>query len=290
MSNGIIVVDKPQGWTSLDVCARLRRAFKEKHIGHSGTLDPMATGVLPVFVGRATRAVAWATDSEKEYVAQVKLGVVTDTQDSYGNVLEENPVSVTLDDINAVLPRFQGEILQIPPMYSAIKKNGAKLYELARRGEEVEREPRLRHIYALEADRWNGTDQFRIRVRCSKGTYIRTLCHDIGAALGCGGSMGYLCRTMAGGFKLSEAIPLKTLLDHPAPVSLLKPVDALFSDRPAVTLEEKQERQYRNGMSIALQGEVPEGEVRAYGVGNAFLGLARVEKGKLSAIRNFFDI
>ena len=188
MPNGIIIMDKPQGWTSMDVCAKLRGIFHEKRVGHAGTLDPMATGVLPVFIGRATRAVEFAAGSDKEYVAGLKLGVVTNTQDITGEILEQRPAEVTRKQLLAVLPRFTGAIEQVPPMYSAIKINGKKLYELARKGKEVERGPRPVTIHALEAldgPPPQGVD-FLLRIHCSKGTYVRTLCHDIGQALGCG--------------------------------------------------------------------------------------------------------
>ena len=149
MPNGIIIIDKPRDWTSMDVCAKLRGIFREKRVGHAGTLDPMATGVLPVFIGRATRAVEFASESEKEYLAEIKLGVVTNTQDTTGEILEKRPVSVTREELEGALAHFRGNILQIPPMYSAIKRDGKKLYELARAGKEVERPPRPVTIHAL---------------------------------------------------------------------------------------------------------------------------------------------
>ncbi|MBQ2177944.1 MAG: tRNA pseudouridine(55) synthase TruB, partial [Oscillospiraceae bacterium] len=196
MPSGIIIINKPAGWTSMDVCAKLRGIFHEKRVGHAGTLDPMATGVLPVFVGQATKAVSFAESGEKEYLARLRLGLTTDTQDTTGTVLSELPVTVTEEDLRAVLPRFTGEIEQIPPMYSAVKVQGRKLYELARKGAEVERKPRAVTIFALELLGQTGKNEYALRVRCSKGTYIRTLCHDIGAVLGCGGAMSALERTM----------------------------------------------------------------------------------------------
>ena len=212
MPNGIIIIDKPQDWTSMDVCAKLRGVLGERRIGHAGTLDPMATGVLPVFVGRATRGVEFAERGDKEYVAGLKLGIVTDTQDTSGNTLEEHPVAVTAEQVKAVLPQFTGDILQVPPMYSAIKINGKKLYELARKGREVERPARPVTIHALTLEGQIAPDEFTIRVKCSKGTYVRTLCHDIGAALGCGGCMSSFRRTLACGFALQEAHPPAAVL------------------------------------------------------------------------------
>jgi len=209
MPNGIIIIDKPSDWTSMDVCAKLRGILKEKKIGHAGTLDPMATGVLPVFVGSATRAVEFAEQGDKEYIATLRLGLVTNTQDTTGETLEEHPVTVTRSDLEAVLPRFTGEIDQIPPMFSAIKINGKKLYELARSGKEVERKARRITIREIELLEEVSECEYILRVRCSKGTYIRTLCHDIGAALGCGGCMASLRRTMAAGFTIAEAVTLE---------------------------------------------------------------------------------
>ena len=201
MANGIFVVDKPAGWTSQDVAAKLRGVFHEKRVGHGGTLDPMATGVLPVFVGRATRAAQFLESADKEYVAGLRLGVVTDTQDICGNVLSQQKAHVTREALEAALAHFTGELDQIPPMYSAVKIGGRKLYELARRGKEVERPARRITIHALEV--LDGADDlWTLRVHCSKGTYVRTLCHDIGALLGCGGCMESLRRTRAGAFEL----------------------------------------------------------------------------------------
>ena len=209
MPNGIIIIDKPQGWTSMDVCAKLRGMFHEKRVGHAGTLDPMATGVLPVFIGRATRAVEFAAGSDKEYIAGLKLGVVTNTQDTTGEVLEQRPVAAEREDVVRVLSQFTGLIEQLPPMYSAIKINGKKLYELARKGQEVERKPRPVTIHALEIlDQAPAQEtDYLIRVACSKGTYVRTLCHDIGQALGCGGCMSSLQRVKAAGFTLAAIVP-----------------------------------------------------------------------------------
>jgi len=206
--NGVLIIDKPEGWTSHDVVAKLRGALRIKRIGHGGTLDPMATGVLPIFIGTATRLSNTSTDADKEYIAGIKLGTVTDTQDITGNILSENEVTVTLDDLKAILPRFTGPQKQIPPMFSAKKKDGKKLYELARKGIEVEREPR--DIEIFELDLTTQGDQFR--VKCSKGTYIRTLCHDIGTALGCGAVMSSLRRTISGSYKIEDAHTLETVL------------------------------------------------------------------------------
>ena len=289
MANGILIIDKPQDWTSMDVCAKLRRVLGERRIGHAGTLDPMATGVLPVFVGRATRAVEFASEGEKEYLAGLRLGQITDTQDTTGTVLETHPVDVTLEALEAALESFRGDIQQIPPMYSAIKIQGKKLYELARKGREVERPPRNITIHALTVEEQvSGTD-FLIRVRCSKGTYVRTLCHDIGRALGCGGTMFSLRRTMAAGFTLAQSHPLPEVLEHPDPASLLMPVDAYFSGRPELRLRPEAEKKVRNGVSFPLSG-TEDGEYRVYGAKGEFLALSRVERGTLRTIKSFFEV
>ena len=199
--NGILLVDKPADWTSHDVVAKLRGVLGERRMGHSGTLDPMATGLLVVFAGRATRAVSFSENHSKCYEARLRLGLTTDTQDTTGTVLSRCDRRVTRTELEAVLPQFRGDILQVPPMYSALKVDGKKLYEIARRGGEVAREARPITIEELtvlgEAD-----GDYVLRVRCSKGTYIRTLCHDIGAALGCGGVMSALRRTAVGGYRV----------------------------------------------------------------------------------------
>ena len=288
MADGIVVIDKPDGWTSMDVCAKLRGILRVKRIGHAGTLDPMATGVLPVFVGRATRAVEFASESEKEYVAGLKLGVITNTQDTTGEVLEEQPVTVTREQLEAVLEQFRGPIQQIPPMYSAIKINGKKLYELARKGREVERKPRSITIHGLTLEEQHSADEYVIRVRCSKGTYIRTLCHDIGAALGCGGCMSSLRRTMAAGFTLDQAITLEQLQQAEDPSTLLLPVDAYFGHLPPLTVPAEEERKLRNGMTLVLP-ELTPGEYRVYSESEEFLALCKAEDGKLLTIKNFFQ-
>ena len=288
MPNGIIIIDKPQDWTSMDVCAKLRGVLGERRIGHAGTLDPMATGVLPVFVGRATRAVEFAERGDKEYVAGLKLGIVTDTQDTSGNTLEEHPVAVTAEQVKDVLPQFTGDILQVPPMYSAIKINGKKLYELARKGREVERPARPVTIHALTLEEQTAPDEFTIRVKCSKGTYVRTLCHDIGAALGCGGCMSSLRRTMACGFDLSEAHPLEAVLACEDPAGLLRPTDSLFADSPALTLGKRGADRVRHGAQVC-QPEAADGTYRIYGPEEEFLALGRVEQGKLLILKSFFQ-
>lgn len=287
MANGIIIIDKPAGWTSMDVCAKLRGILKTKKIGHAGTLDPMATGVLPVFVGQATRAVSFAEGGEKEYVAGLRLGLVTNTQDTEGETLTQSPVTVGREELEAVLPRFTGEISQIPPMFSAIKINGQKLYDLARQGKEVERKARAVTIFALEVVEQVSETDYILRIRCSKGTYVRTLCHDIGQALGCGGCMFSLRRTMAAGFTLDESVTLEQMQEGGE--ALLRPTDSLFRDRPDYRLKtEKQEERCRNGNPFFIQENLPEGEYRIYGREGAFLCLSRLQGDTMTSLKNFF--
>ena len=287
MANGIIIIDKPAGWTSMDVCAKLRGILKTKKIGHAGTLDPMATGVLPVFVGQATRAVSFAEGGEKEYVAGLRLGRTTNTQDTEGETLTQSPVTVGREELEAVLPRFTGEISQIPPMFSAIKINGQKLYDLARQGKEVERKARAVTIFALEVVEQVSETDYILRIRCSKGTYVRTLCHDIGQALGCGGCMFSLRRTMAAGFTLDESVTLEQMQEGGE--ALLRPADSLFRDRPDYRLKtEKQEERCRNGNPFFIQENLPEGEYRIYGREGAFLCLSRLQGDTMTSLKNFF--
>ncbi len=287
MANGIIIIDKPAGWTSMDVCAKLRGILKTKKIGHAGTLDPMATGVLPVFVGQATRAVSFAEGGKKEYVAGLRLGRTTNTQDTEGQTLTQSPVAVGREELEAVLPRFTGEISQIPPMFSAIKINGQKLYDLARQGKEVERKARAVTIFALEVVEQVSETDYILRIRCSKGTYVRTLCHDIGQALGCGGCMFSLRRTMAAGFTLDESVTLEQMQEGGE--ALLRPTDSLFRDRPAYRLKtQKQEEWCRNGNPFFIQGNLPEGEYRIYGREGEFLCLSRLQGDTMTSLKNFF--
>ena len=285
--NGIVIVDKPQGWTSQDVTARLRRVYATRRIGHGGTLDPMATGVLPVFVGRATRGVEFFEHAEKTYETLLLLGRTTDTQDVTGTVLAEKAVRLSPADIEKVLPRFRGDILQVPPMYSALKVNGKKLYELARKGQEVERQPRPITVFELTNLGFDGT-RLSLRVKCSKGTYIRTLCQDIGEALGCGGCMEALRRVRAGEYGIEDAVPLEKLLESETPEQYLRSLDTMFAHCPAVTLTANQEKRCRNGNPFS--SPLPQGTYRAYSQSGEFLMLAKVEDGVMTTIKSFFEV
>ena len=285
--NGIVIVDKPQEWTSQDVTARLRRVFNTRRIGHGGTLDPMATGVLPVFVGRGTRGVEFFEHAEKTYETVLRLGLTTDTEDVWGETLEERPVAFPSEKLEEVLEAFRGEILQVPPMYSALKVNGQKLCDLARKGKEVARQPRIITIHKLECLEF-GENTAKLLVHCSKGTYIRTLCKDIGAALGCGGCMAELRRIRAGEYTIDEAVPLEELLEAEDSGRYLRPVDSMFRNFPEVKLSPKQELRCRNGNSFTLN--VPDGTYRAYSQHGEFLMLAKAEDGVMSTIKSFFEV
>ena len=285
--NGIVIVDKPAGWTSQDVVSKLRGVLHTRRIGHGGTLDPMATGVLPVFIGRGTRAVEFFEHAEKTYEAVLHLGITTDTEDISGTVLKTREVSVSEEAFFAVLEQFRGEIQQIPPMYSALKINGQKLCDLARRGKEVERKPRTITIHKLDCIAFDGTFA-HLRITCSKGTYIRTLCKDIGDALGCGGCMESLRRVAAGAYTIEEAIPLQALADATDPERMLRPIDSMFLQYPAVTLTEKQEIRCRNGNSFSVDRN--DDTYRAYSTSGEFLMLAKVESGVMLTIKSFFEV
>lgn len=286
MPNGIIIIDKPAGWTSMDVCAKLRGILREKRIGHAGTLDPMATGVLPVFVGRATKAVQFAENGRKEYRAVLKLGTVTDTQDTTGAVLEAHPVTVGADEVRAALEHFTGELLQLPPMYSALKVNGQKLYDLARQGKTVERKPRAITVYELELLEQSAPDEFALRVVCSKGTYIRTLCHDLGEYLGCGGCMAALRRTRSGSFSVENARRIGELTR--ADRDTLLPADTLFSAAASLTLTAAQEKRCRCGNPFRT--DAPDGETRFYSENGEFLAIGRVANGEAVTVKSFFEV
>lgn len=283
--NGIILVDKPADWTSHDVVAKLRGILHERRVGHSGTLDPMATGLLTVFVGRATRAVQFAETHNKHYVTSLRCGYSTDTQDTSGRVTAQTGISPTEAELTDVLPEFTGEISQIPPMYSAIKVSGKKLYELARKGETVERKPRTVNISELSLVGHDG-DDFVLSVSCSKGTYIRTLCNDIGERLGCLACMSALRRTNAGPFDVRDAHTLSEIAEDPE--RYIIPVDSLFSEHPAIELSAAQTAKLKYGNILNVSAK--NGMYRAYGENGDFLALANISAGKLKTIKSFFEV
>ena len=283
--SGILLLDKEEGWTSQDCVAKLRGILREKRIGHAGTLDPLATGLLVILVGRATRAAAWAEAEQKEYVAAFRPGLVTDTQDITGNVLGSSDVLPSEEAVRRMLDRFTGRIEQIPPMYSAIKIRGQKLYEIARRGGEVERVPRTITIHSIEYLGRDGDDHI-LRIRCSKGTYIRTLCHDLGQALGCGGCMAALRRTVSGSFRVENARRIGEI--RPSDAESLLPIDSLFSDAPALILTEEQERRCQCGNHFPADG--PDGTRRFYAPDGTFLALGSLESGTARTIKSFYEV
>lgn len=284
---GIVVIDKPEGWTSFDVVAKLRRALHEKRIGHGGTLDPMATGVLPVFVGRATRAVEFMESADKEYLAGVRFGLTTDTQDTTGTVLTESGIQPTEAQIEAALKTFLGKQEQLPPLYSAIKIDGKKLYEYARAGKDVDRKPRLIEISEIVPLGFQEDGEYRFRLTVSKGTYVRTVCHDLGERLGCGGAMSYLRRLRAGSFRIGEASTLAEVLADDGETRVL-PLDSLFRNYPALTVNEAQDRRIRCGNTIRV--EAGDGTYRLYDGAGEFLALSEAKGGIVTTIKNFFEV
>lgn len=289
--NGILLIDKAEGWTSSDVVIKLKGVLRERRVGHSGTLDPMATGLLAVFVGRATRAVEFAEAHDKRYTAGLRLGVTTDTQDVTGSVLRSCQANVAEDELKAVLTRFTGELEQIPPMYSAIKINGQKLYDIARRGGEVERRPRHITVSGISVVGRSGND-FVLDISCSKGTYIRTLCNDIGDALGCGGCMSSLRRTAAGDFSVSHAYTIDEVVAAAAAGEagkLLLPTDSMFAALPRCTAGAQDERRIKNGNEIKTPA-LADGDYRVYSDSGEFLMLGRAENGRMRTIKSFFEV
>lgn len=290
--NGIILIDKPQNFTSFDVVAVVRRKFGTKKVGHGGTLDPMATGVLPVFIGCATKAVDLLPDSGKSYRAGFRLGLSSDTLDIWGELSEEKPADIGREALEAVLERFRGEIEQTPPMYSALKVGGRKLCDLARQGIEVERKARkitISRLDLLDFDGKNGV----IEVDCSTGTYIRTLVDDIGKMLGTGAVMTSLCRTRACGYALSECVSIEELREKPLDELKLLSVESVFRDLPETVLDEVQTRMYLNGVRLdadRLAEKPPLDElIRVYGNGG-FLGVAKVnEERELISVKRFVN-
>ena len=252
--NGIICINKPQEFTSFDVVAKLRGILGERKMGHAGTLDPNATGVLPIFCGSATKAISLIEDQSKQYRATLKLGLTSDTEDIWGKITEEKPVNVCKGDVLDSLKAFRGAVLQTPPMYSAIHVDGKRLYDLARQGIEIERAPREIFISKLELiDCDESKNEYTIDVDCSKGTYIRTLCADIGKHLGCGAVMTSLCRTRSCGFSLSDCVTieeLQSIRDRKGEFPMI-PTEKAFSDLPKVTVTAAQAKRFSNGNPLA---------------------------------------
>lgn len=288
--NGIILIDKPQGWTSHDVVGKLRGILHERRIGHSGTLDPLATGLLVVFIGRATRAVEFAEADRKEYIAGLRLGMSTDTQDITGRIISKETDIPDEPEVRIAIERFRGELEQIPPMYSAVKIGGKKLYELARKGESIERKPRHITIFGLEITGRSDND-YILDVVCSKGTYIRTLCHDIGAALVCGGCMSSLRRTKSGVFSVDNAYTIAEIqeaADRGEEEKLLLPIDTLFAGYTKLSVDADSEKKLKNGCIINTSS--PDGRFRVYSEDGEFLLLGDVKDGVMKTVKNFFEV
>ena len=294
---GFVFLNKDEGMTSFFAASRLRRLFSTKKVGHTGTLDPMATGVLPVAVGGATRFIDFIPDSDKSYRARFLLGKTTDTLDITGQVLAESEVNVKREDIEKILPEFRGEIFQVPPMYSALKKDGVRLYDLARQGIEVEREKRQITIYSLELTAFEGENEFEIEVSCSKGTYIRTLIDDMGRMLGCGAVMTKLERTAANGVDIADCLTLEelTALFEKGEISAsLNKVDRLLP-YDIIKVTDNQAKRFSNGGELdceRLKVEVNPGLYRVYSRDDRFLGLGEItdEKTQLNVRRVYVEL
>ncbi len=288
--NGILLIDKPPLWTSNDVASKLKGVLKERRIGHSGTLDPLATGLLAVFAGRATRAVSFAESHDKRYTAALRLGIRTDTQDISGNVISKGQTDVKDEELDRVLSCFVGEIEQTPPMYSAVRVNGKRLYELARKGIEVERKPRKITVYSIERKGRESGD-IVLDIKCAKGTYIRTLCSDIGEMLGCGACMSALRRTEAGMFSVENAYTLDEVIRE-AEIgdvsSLLLPTETIFSEYERITVSASAEAKVRNGNPVSFSA--PDGTYRVCSQQGEFLALGKCEDGIMKTIKSFFEV
>ena len=295
MLNGIICINKPEDFTSFDVVKKLRGITRVKKIGHAGTLDPMATGVLPVFLGVATKACDILPNNDKRYTAHFRLGLETDTEDVWGQVTKEYQKKVTKEEILRVLPSFTGEISQIPPMYSAIQINGKRLYDLARQGIEVERKPRKITVYAISLLSFDEESQSGVLdISCSKGTYIRTIISDIGKNLGCGGIMTALNRTEASGFTLADCMTFEDVEKAVADNTLTPlPVEKAFSPYPEIHLSEIQTRMFSNGVTLDLKRirHPKENTARIYSFDGTFLGLASLnfETNELKLLKFFTE-
>ncbi len=290
--NGIININKPLGMTSHDVVGRLRRILGIKKIGHTGTLDPDASGVLPMCIGRATKTADMLTAQNKQYIAEVTLGSATTTLDASGEVTETSEVNVDESDIQSVVTEFVGNIMQIPPMYSAIKIDGKRLYELARDGVEVERKPRpvtIEKIEILSIDLEN--KKFSMKVDCSKGTYIRTLCDDIGRRLGCLAHMSALIRTRSGRFCIDDAYTLDEVekMAENGNMSFLVPIDKVFEELPKLILSSRRARLMCNGVQISAQGIIDGETYRVYDESGSFLTISEAENGLLKILKTFYQ-
>lgn len=291
--NGILCMNKPKGFTSFDVIAKLRGIIRIKRLGHAGTLDPMAEGVLPVFVGKATKACDILPYNEKSYTAGFRLGIETDTQDTTGNIVKSYDKKVSADDIKSVLPHFTGNIMQTPPMYSAVSVNGQRLYKLARKGITIDVPKREASVSELEITEFDENSQTGIlNIKCGKGTYVRTIIHDIGQELSCGAAMTSLVRTSSNGFTLDNCTDFENvqkMYEENRLEELIIPVDSIFSELPRINLDEKQTFLYKNGVRLSCEG-YEQKRYTVYGNDGLFIGTAvtDTENGILKSEKNFF--
>ena len=290
---GILIVDKPTDWTSFDVIAKLRGILGTRKLGHSGTLDPMATGVLPVFCGGASKAVDLQLDHTKAYRATLRLGVRTDTGDVTGTVLETAPVTAGETELRAVLPQFVGPQMQVPPMYSAVKINGQPLYKMARQGVEVERKARPIEIFSIQYEGSPAEHEYTLTVKCSKGTYIRVLLEDIAAAMGQKGTMSALRRIAAGGYTEADAHTLEEIQAAKAAgpealQALMLPVESVFEPLPLLVVDARVEQHLYNGCPTSRY-PAADGRYRVRSADGRFLGLAQITQGVLRVEKLFVE-
>lgn len=293
---GMINVYKPAGWTSFDVIAKLRGILHIKRLGHAGTLDPMATGVLPVFVGKATKACDIIPDMRKEYLAGFRLGVSTDTEDITGSVISTSPLRVSEKELRSAADKLQGDIMQVPPMYSAVKVDGKKLYQLAREGKTIEREPRCVHIDRIDIPEYDEAErQGKMYVVCRKGTYVRTVIADIGKSLGTGGVMTSLERTYSSGCRIEDSHTPEEIAEAAAAGEierLISPLDRAFEAYGKISLGSRVTGLYKNGVKLRPQqvgADVPDGQLyRVYGSSGEFLGIGRFDEGLFRSVKNFY--
>lgn len=292
---GILPVNKPKGWTSFDVVAKLRGVMKIKRLGHAGTLDPMATGVLPVFVGKATKACDILPDTKKIYTAGFRLGVSTDTLDITGRVIRENADKVTADRLERIRQRFVGEITQLPPMYSAVKVDGKRLYQLAREGKTVQRTPRKCIVHSIEIISYDeGTREGKMTISCEKGTYVRTIIDDMGNALGTGAVMTSLVRTYSAGFDIAQCLTMEQIeqICKQGRISdVIMSVEKAFEMYGGIRLDRRLTELYKNGVKLyrSQLKEEQQGDIfRVFGSDGSFLGLAAFKNEMLCSVKNFY--
>ena len=306
MKDGVLLINKPAGFTSFDVIAKLRGILKERKLGHGGTLDPNVTGVLPVFIGRATKAIDLVSRQDKKYAATFRLGIETDTQDIWGEVLKESEPTRDIEKIKTAVLSFKGESEQLPPMFSAIRINGVRLYDLAREGKQIAREMRKINVYDINfSGETENEDEYKFEIFCSKGTYVRTICADIGEKLGCGAAMTSLVRTNSMGFDLKDCVSIDEVqkaADEGRADSLVRPIEELFSDLPPIFLSQKNTHLYKNGVGLdpkKVSGVIydtayeiaPYQRYSVFGDDRKFIGIGHIDytKREFRSIKMFYN-